>query len=126
MQEKALLSLTTLCNAEKESMSKDVVAAAGSRRHSMMLAPRRSQYGPPRERPGLLKRKDSIINKMRFREQVRTPAHAAASFKRLAQPKTAKTSTKRKKKQSDRPQSALPLRQHRSDWVAPTVAIASA
>ena len=95
-QTKHVRTLAALCNAEKANMPKEVATAAGSRKHSVMQQRRRSQYAPAKERPGLLKRKDSIINKMRFRDQIVTPAHAAASFKRLAQPKTPKASTKKR------------------------------
>jgi hypothetical protein len=89
-QEVCVVTLAKMCEAEKAQQCPEVVKSAGAHRNSVMLARRRSQYGPPSERPGLLVRKDSLINTLRFREQVRTAAHTATSIKRLAQPKTPK------------------------------------
>lgn len=100
-QEVRVVTLAKMCEAEKAQQCPEVVMSAGAHRNSVMLARRRSQYGPPSERPGLLVRKDSLINTLRFREQVRTAAHTATSIKRLAQPKTPK--------RPRRPKSAKPL-----------------
>ena len=59
-------------------------------------------YLPTRVRV-LMRARVSAVN-----YQIRTPAHADASFKRLAQPKTAKASAK-KQSAPRRPQSATPL-----------------